>query len=168
VLGAGTVINPIIRLVVTVAILAAVGIFIVKPILDTTETISSQVNQSVRDSIDQAQQSTADASSLSDRLSAQSYAQALQSQWPAAAREVKTCLAHAGSSGAIHQCSTLGSRLVHTVLSDRLFALSYADSLDAQSDSAAADRVRSCVKDAGFQAAPMHRCHGLADHLLLG
>ena len=36
-IGAGTVINPIIKIVTTVAILAAVGIFIVKPVLETTE-----------------------------------------------------------------------------------------------------------------------------------
>jgi hypothetical protein len=36
-LGAGTVINPIIKIVTTVAILAAVYFFIVAPILDTTE-----------------------------------------------------------------------------------------------------------------------------------
>jgi hypothetical protein len=35
-LGAGTVINPIIKIVTTVAILAAVYFFIVKPTLDTT------------------------------------------------------------------------------------------------------------------------------------
>jgi hypothetical protein len=168
VLGAGTVINPLIRIVVTVAILAAVGIFIVKPILDTTENISHQVNESVRDSINQAEQSTADASDLTDRLSAQSYAQALQSQWPAAAREIKTCLAHATSSGDVHQCSTMGSRLVHTVLSDRLFSLSYANSLESQGNSDDAQRVRSCVKAAGFKSAPMHRCKNLADHLLFG
>ena len=36
-LGAGTIINPIIKVVTTVAILAAVYFFIVKPTLDTTE-----------------------------------------------------------------------------------------------------------------------------------
>lgn len=36
-LGAGTVINPILKIVTTVAILAAAYFFIVKPILDTTE-----------------------------------------------------------------------------------------------------------------------------------
>jgi hypothetical protein len=36
-LGAGTIINPIIKIVTTVAILAAVYFFIVAPILDTTE-----------------------------------------------------------------------------------------------------------------------------------
>jgi hypothetical protein len=35
-LGAGTLINPIIKIVTTVAILAAVYLFIVKPALDTT------------------------------------------------------------------------------------------------------------------------------------
>jgi hypothetical protein len=36
-LGAGTVINPIIKIVTTVAILAAVYFFIIKPVLNTTE-----------------------------------------------------------------------------------------------------------------------------------
>jgi hypothetical protein len=36
-LGAGTVINPIIKIVTVVAILAATYFFIVKPVLDTTE-----------------------------------------------------------------------------------------------------------------------------------
>jgi hypothetical protein len=36
-LGAGTVINPIIKIVTTVVILAAAYLFIVKPVLDTTE-----------------------------------------------------------------------------------------------------------------------------------
>ena len=167
-IGAESVIGPILKLVVTVAILAAVGIFIVKPILDTTEDISHQVNESVRNSINQAQESTADASDLGDRLSAQSYAQALQSQWPAAARAVKTCLSQANSSGEVHQCATLGARLVHTVLSDRLFALSYANSLAAQGDSADAKRVRVCVHDARFQSAAMHHCRQVADDLLFG
>jgi hypothetical protein len=52
------------------------------------------------------------------------------------------------------------------VLSDRLFALSYADSLAAQGNSADADRVRGCVHDAGFQAGAMRHCHQLADQLL--
>ena len=35
-LGAGTVINPIIKIITTVVILGAVYLFIVKPALDTT------------------------------------------------------------------------------------------------------------------------------------
>lgn len=41
-IGAGTVISPIIKIVTTVAIIAAVSIFVVKPILETTENISSE------------------------------------------------------------------------------------------------------------------------------
>jgi hypothetical protein len=37
-LGAGTVINPIVKIVTVVAILAAAYVFIVKPILDTAES----------------------------------------------------------------------------------------------------------------------------------
>ena len=47
--GAGTIINPILKVVTTVAILAAVYFFIVKPSLDTTERISSGINSSVDD-----------------------------------------------------------------------------------------------------------------------
>ena len=50
-IGAGTVISPIIKIVTTVAILAAVYFFIVKPTLDTTEAISTGISESVNDSI---------------------------------------------------------------------------------------------------------------------
>jgi hypothetical protein len=43
-LGAGTVINPIIKIVTTVVILGAVYLFIVKPALDTTNNV---VNESL-------------------------------------------------------------------------------------------------------------------------
>jgi phage-related protein len=46
VLGAGTVINPIIKIVTTVAILAAVYFFIVKPTLDTTNNAFDSVSSS--------------------------------------------------------------------------------------------------------------------------
>ncbi|CAN5629310.1 hypothetical protein BH10ACT11_BH10ACT11_08750 [soil metagenome] len=39
-IGAGTIINPIVKIVTAVAILAAISIFVVKPILDTTENVS--------------------------------------------------------------------------------------------------------------------------------
>ena len=73
-IGAGTVINPIIKIVTTIVILGAVYLFFVKPALDTTEDItenvtgafpdtseifegipdSSQLQQQIQDSIDQA------------------------------------------------------------------------------------------------------------------
>ena len=66
------------------------------------------------------------------------------------------------------RCADLGQKLVHTVQSDRNFALSYADSLAAQGDGAGAERVRDCVKGAGFEPAAMQRCRELADDLLFG
>jgi hypothetical protein len=45
-IGPGTVINPIIKVVTTVAILAAVYLFIVKPALDTTNTAFESFNDS--------------------------------------------------------------------------------------------------------------------------
>jgi hypothetical protein len=59
-LGAGTIINPIIKIVTTVAILAAVYFFMLKPILDTTENTISQsfgtINPQVEDTNDQIRQ----------------------------------------------------------------------------------------------------------------
>jgi hypothetical protein len=168
VLGAETVIGPILKLVVSVAILAAVGLFIVKPILDTTEEISSQVNESVRDSIESSNQASQQAQLRAAESRAESYAQSLQSSWPAAAREIKRCIALANSGAAMERCADNGQRIVHMVQSDRNFALSYADSLASQGDAAAADRVRTCVRDAGFQTAAMQKCRDLADDLLFG
>ena len=53
-IGAGTIISPIIKIVTTVAILAAVYFFIVKPTLDTTETISLGITDSVNNSINES------------------------------------------------------------------------------------------------------------------
>jgi hypothetical protein len=61
VIGAGTVINPIIKIVTTVVILGAVYLFFVKPALDTTEDISdrafdtsSEIQESVREDLEDA------------------------------------------------------------------------------------------------------------------
>jgi hypothetical protein len=51
-IGAGTIISPIIKIVTTVAILGAIYLFFVKPTLDTTENISSSISESVGESID--------------------------------------------------------------------------------------------------------------------
>ena len=45
-IGAGTVINPIIKIVTTVVILGAVYLFFVKPALDTTEDITDAAFES--------------------------------------------------------------------------------------------------------------------------
>ena len=62
-IGAGTIINPILKIVTTVAILGAVYLFIVKPTLDTTESISNrafdasdQLQRSIQDNVRQSLQ----------------------------------------------------------------------------------------------------------------
>ena len=51
-LGAGTVINPIIKIVTTVAILGAVYLFFVKPTLDTTNDVIDRSFGAVEESFD--------------------------------------------------------------------------------------------------------------------
>ena len=46
-LGASTVINPIIKIVTTVIILGAIYLFFVKPALDTTNEITSNITESI-------------------------------------------------------------------------------------------------------------------------
>ncbi len=73
-LGAGTVINPIIKIVTTVAILGAVYLFIVKPTLDTTNSAFDSFSNSfngfdnlpgdIQDQIDSAFDSSSDTGRL--------------------------------------------------------------------------------------------------------
>jgi hypothetical protein len=72
VIGAGTVINPIIKIVTTVAILAAVYFFLVKPVIDTTndafdkfvpdnfedtfDTFPSDIQDQINDALDDSGQ----------------------------------------------------------------------------------------------------------------
>jgi ElaB/YqjD/DUF883 family membrane-anchored ribosome-binding protein len=53
-LGAQTALSAVIRLVSTVVILGAVYFFIVKPVLDTTEGITSSINDSVHEGLQSA------------------------------------------------------------------------------------------------------------------
>jgi hypothetical protein len=169
VLGAGTVINPIIKVITTVAILAAVGIFIVRPVLDTTENAVNSVNDQVRQAQQQSQQASRDAELRSAHSRVSSYASSLSSSWPAAARAARACAQKAGEDlQELNRCLRFAQRLVTTVSSDRTFALNYATSLSAQGDTAGAQRVEECVKGAGFETAAMQRCRNLADSLLFG
>jgi hypothetical protein len=169
VIGAGTVINPIIKVVTTVAILAAAYFLIVRPVLDTTNDAIEKGSELSRNAIRQGEQAIHDSNLSSARAQLGSYAQSLQSSWPAAARAVRACAKKAqGDLRGLNRCVDFAQRVVHAVQSDRSFALSYADSLAAQGDEAAADKVRRCVKRAGFETAAMQRCRNLADHLLFG
>jgi hypothetical protein len=55
-IGAGTFINPLLKIITVVAVLGATYLFIVRPVLDTTEEVSSNIN----DSVSQSLQSTND------------------------------------------------------------------------------------------------------------
>ena len=75
-LGAGTVINPIIKIVTTVVILGAVYLFIVKPALDTTNSAFDAFSDSfngfddlpsdIQDEIDEAFDDSSNTSRLQD------------------------------------------------------------------------------------------------------
>lgn len=52
----GTLINGLVRVLVVVGILAAVSYFVIRPVLDTTEKVSSGINDSIQQSIDEANQ----------------------------------------------------------------------------------------------------------------
>ena len=169
VIGAGTIINPIIKVVTTVVILGAVYLFFVKPALDTTKDITENVSGQIAQSQSEANQRSLDIALSSAQSRAESYGTSLQSSWPAGGREIKSCVRDAkGNAQAMERCAEFGQTLVHTLQSDRNFALSYADSLSSQGRSGDAASVRECVKKAGFKAGPMQRCRDLADRLLFG
>jgi hypothetical protein len=50
-IGAGTFINPLLKIITVVAVLGATYIFILEPILDTTEDITDSVNNSIGESL---------------------------------------------------------------------------------------------------------------------
>ncbi len=166
-IGAGTIINPILKIVTTVAILGAIYIFVLKPILDTTEEISGSVGQQVRQGLNSANQASAefDLNFAKDR--AGSFASSLRSQWPEAAREVTNCVRQADKDAkAMEKCDEFGHELITAGQSPRNFSLSYADSLSAQGKSAEAAQVEKCVEAAGFDVRDLQRCRDLADRLL--
>ena len=168
-IGAGTIINPIIKIVTTVVILGAIYLFFVRPILDTTEDVVNQTAAQFRQSQADASERSQDIALSGAESRAQSYATSLQNTWPAAAREVNACIRDArGDAEAMERCAEFGQTVAHTLQSDFNFANSYADSLDAQGKTADADRVRNCVQDAGYKVAAMEHCRNLADRLLFG
>jgi hypothetical protein len=55
-IGAGTFINPLLKIITVVAVLAASYIFIIEPVLDTTEDISGDINNSIGQSLESTNQ----------------------------------------------------------------------------------------------------------------
>jgi hypothetical protein len=109
--GAGTFLNPLLKVVATVAVLAASYFFIVKPILDTTEgTIdrafdeSGQIQKSVQQSIKQANQQA-----QQQNAGVQFEASGLT---PKQAEKIQNCVAQAaGDVNALQRCGELANRL---------------------------------------------------------
>lgn len=168
-IGAGTIINPILKIVTTVAILGAVYVFIVKPVLETTEEISGNVSEQVRQAGVDADNANAEFNLNFAKDRAESFASSLRAQWPAAAREVTNCVRQADKDAkAMEKCDEFGHRLITEGQSPRNFSLSYANSLRAQGNTAAAVQVEKCVEDAAFDVRAMQRCRDLADRLLFG
>ena len=172
VIGAGTVISPIIKVVTTVAVLAATYFFIVRPILDTTEDTVSSVSNGIRNSGQQGSTGSTAADLEASRSRAVSFGRSVlagSQPWPDATREILGCVREAGDSlPAMRRCERLGETITGGVLSDRNFADSYADSVAAQGNSAGAQRIHECVQKAGFESKPMENCRQLADKLLFG
>ena len=110
--GAGTFLNPLLKVVATVAILAATYFFIVKPILDTTEgTIdrafdeSANIQKSVQPSIKQAHQAGPAAGRRQRRVRGH---RAVAKQ----AERIQSCVADAaGDVNALQACGELANRL---------------------------------------------------------
>ena len=50
----GTLVTAVVRIVVLAATLALVYYFVIRPVLDTTETVSNGINENVQRSLDQA------------------------------------------------------------------------------------------------------------------
>jgi hypothetical protein len=168
-IGAGTIINPIVKIVTTVVILGAIYLFFVRPILDTTEDVVREGTDQLRQGLANAQQSSDDFDLNFAHDRAASFSDSLRTSWPAASREVRNCIREAGQNvGAMQRCDKFGETIVHAVQSNRNFALSYANSLDSQTRTDDADRVRACVDHAGYKVAAMQQCRNLADRLLFG
>ena len=100
-IGAGTFLNPLIKVVTTVAILAAIYFFFVKPSLDTTEEISGSINDSVNESLDRSFEQSNDLQ--------KSIQKSIDSSIPPAARRAQKrgeCISRAGGDVAqINACN---------------------------------------------------------------
>lgn len=101
--GAGTIINPLLKVVTTVAILAAVYFFIVKPSLETTEKISSGINSSIDESINDTNEQVERAL----RRSTNGAAGDAQRQIQEAIRESGAAISQGGGEAAITDANRL-------------------------------------------------------------
>jgi F0F1-type ATP synthase membrane subunit b/b' len=113
--GAGTFLNPLLKVVTTVAILAAVYFFLVRPILDTTENISGGVLNSVNQGLSQAakaQRQAKQAEKQAQRQGAQSFEIQAGGLSLKQAQRIQRCVHDAGQDvDALQACGERANRL---------------------------------------------------------
>lgn len=107
-IGAGTFINPLLKVVTVVAILAAVYYFAIRPVLDTTEDITNRTfdavnpalessQEQIKEALRQAEQSTPGSQSFSYQVSGP----------PKQVKRVLDCIQRAGNDVArLQACTT--------------------------------------------------------------
>jgi hypothetical protein len=95
-IGAGTFINPLLKVVTVVAILAAVSIFVVKPILDTTEEVSSGFNDSIGKSLQSTNNQIDRALDQAEQQTSQSFSYQVSGS-PAHVKRVLHCIQKANN-----------------------------------------------------------------------
>jgi hypothetical protein len=105
-IGAGTFINPLLKIVTVVAILAAISIFVVKPILDTTEEVSSGFNDSIGKSLQSTNNQIDRALDQAEQQTSQSFSYQVSGS-PAQVKRVLHCIQKANNDvskiqGCIH------------------------------------------------------------------
>ncbi len=170
-LGADTAISGIIRLITTVGILAAVYFLIVKPVLNTTESVVHNATHQANHQRRQIERSQQQAELKGDRQRALSYAQsslAGSQPWYAAAAMLRHCVKAAGDDRRkMHACANAGQHLT-SLFSPRNQAVAWASSLASEGNASAAGAIRQCVERAGFKLTPMLHCRDQAQQLLFG
>jgi len=110
--GAGTFLNPLLKVITTVAILAASYFFIVKPVLDTTETVSGGINDSTNNISKSIKQSIKQANQQAAQQGAQGVQFEATGLSAAQAQKIQQCVAKAaGDVTALQACGELATKL---------------------------------------------------------
>ena len=106
--GAGTFLNPLLKVVTTIAILAAVYFFLVRPILDTTEEVAGGFNKNIGQATKLARQAEHQAQQQGDQsFSIQASGLTLKQ-----AEKIQNCVEKAGQdTSALQACGELANRL---------------------------------------------------------
>jgi len=114
-IGAGTFLNPLLKVVTTIAVLAAIYFFLVRPILDTTESISGQITNTVNRGLDQtekAQKQAQQAEKQAQQQGAQSFEIQAGGLSLEQANRIQQCVENAGQDvDALQACGELANKL---------------------------------------------------------